>query len=83
MIIYNYFIAGSIFDSSANEFFLGFSQNSLASGGTALHLFVTTAESSSVRFTVNATGFNYSGIVTQNTSTNVILPNNLQVSSSR
>ena len=44
-----------------------------------LYLLVTTPESSPVRFTVNATGFSYSGIATQNSSTNVTLPSNLQV----
>ena len=44
-----------------------------------LQLLVTTTESNPVRFTVNATGFSYSGIATQNSSTNVTLPSSLQV----
>ena len=71
------FYAGSILDSSANEFFVGFSVNN--NGNSLLQLFVTTTESSPVKFTVNATGFNYSGIATHNSSTNVTLPNSLQV----
>ena len=70
--------AGSILDSSANELFLGFSLNYLGNDIT-LQLFVTTPESSPVRFTVNATGFSYSGVATQNSSTNVTLPSSLQV----
>ena len=66
-------------DSSANEFFLGFSLNYVGGEDFILQLFVTTTESSPVRFTVNATGFNYSGIATSNSSTNVILPNSLMV----
>ena len=70
---------GSILDSSANEFFLGFSLNSLGDAVITLQLFVTTTESSPIMFTVNATGFSYSGIATRNSSTSVTLPNSLQV----
>ena len=70
--------AGSLLDSSANEFFLGFSLNADGAGVT-LHLFITTSEPSPVRFTVNVTGFSYSGVATQNSSTNVTLPNSLMV----
>ena len=66
-------------DSSANEFFLGFSLN-YAGDDITLQLFVTTTESSPVMFTVNTTGFHYSGIATHNSSTNVTLPSSLQVS---
>ena len=76
-MIISFVYAGSILDSSANEFFLGFSLNLI--GRSSLQLFVTTAESSPVKFTVNATGFNYSGIATSNSSTIVTLPNSLQV----
>ena len=68
-------------DSSANEFFLGFSLNSLGDDEITLHLFVTTTESSPVGFTVNTTGFTYSGIASRNSSTNVTLPRSLQVRS--
>ena len=44
-----------------------------------LQLIVTTTESSPVKFIVNATGFSYSGKATRNPSTNVTLPNSLQV----
>ena len=66
-------------DSSGNEFFLGFSLNHVGGEDFILQLFVTTTESSPVRFTVNATGFNYSGVATHNSSTNVTLPNSLMV----
>ena len=68
--------AGGILDNFANEFFLGFSLNP---NSAELTLLVTTPESSPVRFTVNATGFSYSGIAAQNSSTNVTLPSSLQV----
>ena len=72
--------AGGILDNYANEFFLGFSFffNSY-SAYRQFSVLVTTPESSPVRFTVTATGFSYSGIATQNSSTNVTLPNSLQV----
>ena len=61
---------------------MGFSSNydgNLNRAETQLSVLVTTPESSPVRFTVNATGFSYSGIASQNSSTNVTLPNSLQV----
>ena len=71
--------AGRMLDSSGNEFFLGFTLNFQIDTNSPPQLFVTTTESSPVNFTVNATGFNYSGIATQNSSTQVTLPNSLQV----
>ena len=71
--------AGSVLDSSANEFFLGFSKNWEGDDRITLQLFVTTTDSNPVNFVVNATGFSYSGIATQNSSTNVTLPSSLQV----
>ena len=50
-------------------------------GGGSIQLFVTTTESSPVTFIVNATGFNFSGVATPNSSTNVALPRSLQVDS--
>ena len=72
--------AGSVLDSSANEFFLGFSLNYRGNGVT-LQLFVTTPESSPVKFTVSAAGFNFSGVAKSSSSTNVTLPASLQVRS--
>ena len=60
---------------------MGFTLNHNGSD-VLLQLLVTTPESSPVRFIVNATGFSYSGIATQNSSTNVTLPSRFQVRSS-
>lgn len=49
--------------------------------GIRLQLFVTTTESNPVEFMVNATGFSYEGVASQNSSTIVTLPSSLQVQS--
>ena len=71
-------------DSSANEFFLGFSRNLFQEPSRrrpTLSLFVTTAELIRVRFVVTASGFSFSGMATNNSTTVVSLPNTLQVDS--
>lgn len=74
---------GSILDSSANEFFLGFSLNVVESGRPiTLRLFITTAETDPVQFAINATGFNFNGVATHDSSLTVTLPTSLQVTNS-
>ena len=69
-------------DSSANEFFLGFSRNVFSElPQPTLSLFVTTAETTRVRFVVTASGFSFSGMTTNNSTTVVSLPSTLQVTS--
>lgn len=65
-------------DSSANEFFLGFSRNIVESPVT-LQLFITTTETDPVKFAVNATGFSFNGVATHNSSVTVTLPTSLEV----
>ena len=67
-------------DSSANEFFVGFSHSHVISR-IRLSLFVTTSENTPVSFVVTASGFNFRGIATNNSTTLVSLPNTLQVTS--
>ena len=69
-------------DSSANEFFVGFSRNYIISD-IRLSLFVTTSENTPVSFVVAASahGFNFSGMATNNSTTVVNLNNTLQVTS--
>lgn len=74
-----FYNAGSTLESSANEFFLGFSLN--FNGNSMLQLFVTTAEASPVSFSVTANGFSFDGIATSNSSTMVQLPSTLEVRS--
>ena len=73
--------SGTILDSSANEFFLGFSRNHEVSRPATLSLLVTTAEPTRVRFAVTASGSSFSGMATNNSTTVVSLPNTLQVTS--
>ena len=67
---------GSILESAANEFFLGFSRSLIQ---PILQLFVTTPELHPVAFNVTAIGFAYNGVATSNTSINVTLPSSLEV----
>ena len=65
-------------ESSANEFFVGFTTNP---NPPTLHLFVTTAESIPVRFVVTASGFSFTGMAMDSSTTVVDLPSTLQVAS--
>ena len=69
-------------ESSANEFFLGFSTNLLPGYGDALHFFVNTPEPSPVCFTVTATGYSFSGTATNHSTTIVTMPHSLEVTDS-
>ena len=69
---------GSVLESSANKFFVGFARNLELD---QLSLFVTTSEPLPVNFVVTAIGFSFSGMATSNTSTQVIIPNTFQVQS--
>ena len=72
---------GAVLESTANEFFLGFSQN-YDGTGLSLILFVSTPEPNPVTFTVETlTGFSFNGTATSNSTTTVDLPSSLQVSS--
>ena len=66
-------------ESSANEFFLGFSSNH--AGAQEIRLYVTTPESTSVNFMVEATGLSFSGVAGRNSSAIVIVPTSLEVDS--
>lgn len=69
-------------ESSANEFFLGFSTNYKSTYRGSLQFFISTPESSQVSFTVLASGFTFSGTATNHSTTIVTLPTSLEVSSS-
>ena len=68
-------------DNSANEFFIAFYRNYYLYSA-ALQLFINTPESSSVSFTVTATGFSYTGTATNTGSVIVTVPSSLEVQSS-
>ena len=72
--------AGIIFENAADEFFLGFSSNHDGVLNT-LQLIVSTAEPDPVNFTVEAGGFTFNGVATNNSTTAVTLPRTLQVRS--
>ena len=78
------FNSGSIIESAANEFFIGFSVNADVQGSLepSLQLFVTTPESSLVQFTVMSGEYRFTGEATSNSSTIVNLPHSLQVRTS-
>lgn len=69
-------------ESSANEFFLGFTTNLWPNFAQSLQFFVSTPESSPVRFSVSAVGYSYSGTATNHSTTVVTLPVSLEVSDS-
>ena len=68
-------------ESAANEFFVGFSVNGEARfyQRTSLKLFISTPEPYPVSFTVVARGFNFSGLATNSSTTEVNLPHTFQV----
>ena len=69
-------------ENTANEFIIGFSVNYDASEiSPSLLLFVTTPETNPVTFTVTANGFNFTGTVFNNSSTEVSIPSTFQVES--
>ena len=71
---------GNVLESAANEFFLGFSTNNVPSFPNTLFLFVTTTEPNPVTFTVETlTGFSFTGVATNNATTQVTLPSDIQV----
>ena len=73
-----FILLGNIFENAANEFFLGFSQNSL--GAESLLLFVTTTEPNPVNFSVDTLmGFSFTGVATNAATTRITLPTNFQV----
>ena len=72
--------SGNVIENTANEFFLGFARN--YEGAATLSLFITTTELNPVDFTVETTGFNYSGVAQRNSSTTVTLPSEIMVESS-
>ena len=71
--------AGSILESSGNEFFLGFSTNYQATYAGDLQFFVNTPEPATVSFTVTATGFSFTGTATNHSTTIVTMPRSLEV----
>ena len=74
------FSLGNILESAANEFFLGFTENDEGGGAPSLLLFVTTPEPNPVMFDIETlTGFSFSGVATNNATTRVTLPSDLQV----
>ncbi len=74
--------SGSILESAANEFFLGFSINYQANYFENLQLFVSTPEPNPTSFAVTATGYSYTGTATNHSTTVVTLPRSLEVTSS-
>ena len=73
------FFIGSILESSANEFFLGFSVNYQPNFAESLQFFVSTPESSPVSFSVSATGYNFRGTATNHSTTVVTMPTSYEV----
>ena len=69
-----------IFESAANEFFMGFSTNNDGRIIT-LQLFVSTPESYPVNFKVEARGFNFSGVAANHSTSVVDIPHTFQVQS--
>ena len=68
---------GNVLESAANEFFLGFTDNFPPN---TLLLFVTTTEPNPVAFTVETLmGFSFTGVATNNVTTQVTLPSDIQV----
>ena len=74
-----FYTTGSTLESAANEFFLGFSTN--FNTAQNLQLFVTTAESSSVNFIVEAAGFSSTGVAVRDSSAVINIPTSLEVGS--
>ena len=75
------FNAEIIFESKANEFFLGFSTNHDISIEPTIQLLVNTPESNPVNFNVEARGFTFNGVATNYSTTVVTLPHTFQVRS--
>lgn len=69
-------------ESSANEFFLGFTTNYQVGYANSLQFFISTPEFNPVSFSVTATGYTYSGTATNHSTTVVNLPLSLEVASS-
>ena len=68
---------GNVLESAANEFFLAFTDNLRPN---TLLLFVTTTEPNPVAFTVETLmGFSFTGVATNNVTTRVTLPSDIQV----
>ena len=75
------FYAEIIFESKANEYFLGFSTNYRINTEPTLQLLVYTPESNPVNFNVEARGFTFNGMATNYSTTVVTLPHTFQVRS--
>ena len=75
---YHNICIGALLESSANEFFLGFS-SSLNGQTLELSIFVTTTESEPVNFAISAVGFSFTGTATSNSSTQIAIPNTFEV----
>ena len=75
------FYAEIIFESKANEYFLGFSTNHVISTEPTIQLLVNTPESNPVNFNVEARGFTFNGVATNYSTTVVTLPHTFQVRS--
>ena len=79
--IHYYLSSGSVLESTANEFYVGFMYN--ADQPPTLQLFVSTPEPNPVNFSVSTqTGFTFNGTATRQSTTTVILPSTLQVQTS-
>lgn len=74
----------SFLETSANEFFVGFTHNYHPYYGIAyrLQLIVTTSENDLVNFTVTAANYTFTGVTIRNSSTIVTIPRSFQVMSS-
>ena len=74
--------AGAVLESSASDFYIGFTRNDL-DGTAQQHLFITTREPDPVPFTVRTLlGFYFTGVAMHNTTTVVPLGASYQVFSS-
>ena len=77
---YFYNPLGTVLESTANEFYVGFTYTVIQP--PTLRLFVTTPEATPVDFSVTTlTGFSFNGTATRQSTTTVILPSTLQVQS--
>ena len=76
--VHFYLSSGSVLESTANEFYVGFMYNAIQP--TTLQLFVSTPEPNPVNFSVTTQmGFTFNGTATPQSTTTVILPSTLEV----
>jgi len=78
--VHFYLSSGSVLESTANEFYVGFMYT--VNQPPTLQLFVSTPEPNPVNFSVTTQmGFTFNGTATRQSTTNVTLPSTLQVES--